>query len=540
VLNFANLLHSTRQPGAAERQTSLVDVRETARAFVAGAFDALRKEFVIPTPVFHPYVQVGRDYFGDTIRSVPAYHDLETQLDELYPHRFEEPLKRRHAEFASGYIFNFLEACIARCGRLAYYDDEDHFDPNSDAVSETIEELIAVLDSRTYEVVCCRFVSHLTTESNTEITLGDITAVAEPEGSGRLTERIAHEIAGGWSAFNRDDPRTYDPPHAILITRERTDDPEPYEVAQRLSNRLERFLLLARLFSAGTVYSVFEVRGMTTLVSRMNPYMTLFRGSRTLVRRTVWLDERNARAFEAIGALVDQADVKRESMAATSFDVALGKFNGSHHQENPYETLVDLATALEAILAGGESEAEGLTLRLRNRAAALLAADGDPATAVFGDVGLLYGLRSKLVHGGQIKQSELRRDLGKVSTMPQGEATNRFGVAIGYAVDRMRDLVRRAILARLCLAAEPDPVWPFSGSTGVDALLSDDETRGRWRASWHAKLAALGIEAAANPPSKAVDFLTPHERRSSDRAAAAPPTPRRGGHEHDPPNPSGP
>jgi hypothetical protein len=104
--------------GRVGRQTLLVDVPETARAFVAAAFDALRREFVIPTPVFHPYVQVGRDYFGDTIRSVPAYRDLETRLDQVYPHRFAEPLKRRHAEFASGYIFSFLEACIARCGRL--------------------------------------------------------------------------------------------------------------------------------------------------------------------------------------------------------------------------------------------------------------------------------------------------------------------------------------------------------------------------------------------------------------------------------------
>jgi hypothetical protein len=268
-----------------------VDVRESARAFVAGAFDELRKEFVIPTPTFHPYVQVGRDYFGDTIRSVPAYHDLEKQLDQLYPHRFAEPLKRRHAEFASGYIFTFLDACIARCGRLGYYNEQDLFDPNSDAVTESIEELLSVLDSPTYEVVCCRFVSHLTTASKAEITLGDITVVPEPEGFGGLTERIAHEIAGGWSAFNRDDPRPYDPPHALLIIRERTGDTEPYEVAQRLSNKLERFLLLARLFSAGTVYSLFEVRGMTTLVSRMNPYMTLFRGSRTLVRRTIWLNE---------------------------------------------------------------------------------------------------------------------------------------------------------------------------------------------------------------------------------------------------------
>jgi Apea-like HEPN len=256
---------------------------------------------------------------------------------------------------------------------------------------------------------------------------------------------------------------------------------------------------------------------MTTLVTRMSPYLTEFRGGRTIVRRTVRLNEQHAPAFEAIGELVERADVKREGMVATSFDVALAKFNASHHQGNPYEDLVDLATALEAILAGGERETEGLTLRLRARAAALLAADGDPAKAVFADVGLLYGLRSKVVHGGQIKENDLRRDLGKISAMPEGEADNRFGVAIGHAVDRMRDLVRRAILARLCLAAEPDPVWPFSGNTTVDAQLSDDETRARWRAGWHEKLAALSVEEAAYPPPKAVDFLTPHEQEEQAR-----------------------
>jgi len=265
---------------------------------------------------------------------------------------------------------------------------------------------------------------------------------------------------------------------------------------------------------------MYEVRGMTTFVSRMNPYMTEFRGARALVRRTVWLNDQHGPAFDAIGELLDQADVKREGMAATSFDVALGKFNGSHHQVNPYEALVDLATALEAILAGGEKENEGLTLRLRNRAAAVLAIDGDPARAIFGDVGLLYGLRSKLVHGGQIKESDLRRELDKISTMPDGEAANRYGVAIGYAVDRMRDLVRRAILARVCLAATPDPLWPFTGGGSVDAELSDDETRGRWRASWHDRLAALGIEAASQRPRAAVDFLTPPERETPDSVEA--------------------
>jgi hypothetical protein len=60
------------RPASPERRASSDDLRELARSFISGAFAALRKEHVIPTPVFHPYVAVGRDYFGDTIRAVSA------------------------------------------------------------------------------------------------------------------------------------------------------------------------------------------------------------------------------------------------------------------------------------------------------------------------------------------------------------------------------------------------------------------------------------------------------------------------------------
>jgi hypothetical protein len=310
-------------------QTLLVNLEDTALAFIAGAFDALRREFVVPTPVFHPYLRVGRDYFGDTIHEVPGYAALEKQLEELCPERFAVA-PRPGIEFASSYIFSLLEAAIAACGRLGYRDRQDHFDATNEAVTTVIRELIAVLEEPTYEVVCCRFVTHLATEDDAEIAMGQITVVPEPSGFGGLNRRLAHEIAGGWSAFNRDDPRPFDRPHALLVVRARTDDPEPYEVAQRLSSQLERFLLLVRLLNAGTAYSVFEVTGTTTMVSRMHPGMTEFNSSRALVRRTVWLGERHARAFDAVSDLLDQADVKREGMVTTSFDVALRKFNSSH------------------------------------------------------------------------------------------------------------------------------------------------------------------------------------------------------------------
>lgn len=110
-------------------------------------------------------------------------------------------------------------------------------------------------------------------------------------------------------------------------------------------------------------------------------------------------------------------------------------------------------------------------------------------------------------------ESVLRRKIfARISTIPPDDAEHRYGIALGYAVDRMRDLVRRAILARLCLAAEPDPVWPLYGDTPVDAFLADDAMRVAWRSRWRDRLAALGVETAADRPRSAVDFVSREDR----------------------------
>ncbi|WP_371662851.1 hypothetical protein [Streptomyces sp. NBC_00280] len=481
-------------------------LRRTARAFIASAFQALEADHVIPTPSFHPYVAVGRDYFGDDVMPLAEYVALESQLRETYPERFSEPLKRRHTEFPSIYIFSFLEACVARCS-------SDHrFDVDSPSVDESIDELIAVLEASSYEVVCCRHVSHLATASGNEEVVGDITIVPEPEGFGGLNDRIQREIRGAARGWNRDDPRPYDPPHSLLIARETTDVADPYAAVERLSQRLERFLFISRLLTAGTVQSTYEVSGTTTLVTRLSPHMRDFREPRTmLVRRTVRLSAADSAAYEALGKLIDAADVKREGMVATSFDVALGKFNRSYRGGSPFENLVDLATALEATFLGGEKETEGLTLRLRTRVAALLATDEDSAQSLFSDVGQLYGLRSKLVHGGQIRERDLRRIIGRISTVPADDVESKFGVALGHAIDRMRDIVRRAILARLCLSVGSEPLWPFAGETLVDAILTDDIRRGEWRLRWHSHLASMGASDSALRSRSAVDFLSPED-----------------------------
>lgn len=481
------------------------NVEETARAFVREAFAALHEEHVLPTPQFHPYLEVGRDYYGDSVRG-PAYAAFEATLDAGFPERFAEPLKRQHAEFASSYVYRFLEACVVRCGRA-----DGVFDAESTAVSESINELVSVLEAQEYNATCCRVVAHLTTVDGSPIQIGELQVVPEADEWHDLTRKIASEIPGAASAFNRQWPKPYDPPHCMVVARVTSTDGDVYETCRRLSGQIERLLLLTRLLTAGTVQSYYEVSGLSTLVSRMTPLYGTFRKGMldSLVRRTARLSGADERCLSALGDLLDAVDVKREGMVATSFDVALGKFNRSHVPENAFEHLVDLATALEAILSGGESDNEALTLRLKTRAAALLSSSRDPAKDIFDDVGVLYGLRSKLVHGGQIKEAELRKIVRRVSTVPADAA---LGVALAHAVDRIRDLVRRSILVRICLACEPDPPWPFSNTAPVDSLLVEPETRRLWQERVRERLEAMGAGSAVDRPRVAADFLSPEDR----------------------------
>lgn len=480
-------------------------MRNLSRALIESAFAVLRNDRVIPTSVYDPYIAAGRDYEGQSVMGLSSYGELEACIVAAYPERFAGPFVDKHPQFPTQYILSLIEACVARCSF------RNNFGPPADVVDSSIDELVEVLRKPQYEVVCCRHVCHLTTGGN-EVRVGDVTIVPEPEGFGGLTDRIQREIPGAARAWNREDPRPYDPPHSLLIAREVTDEPDHYRAAQRLSHRLDRFILIARLLTGGTVQPTYEITGTSTLISRMTPYMYSYSKETyaQLVRRTVRLTGAEATAFEALGDVIDSAETPLEGMVTTSFGLAFRKFSGAY-SSIWYDNLADLVTSLEAILIGDNKETEGLTLRLRSRAATLLAMSDDPAKAIFVDLSKLYNLRSRVVHGGQIKLSDLRRDIGRISTVPSGAAEDRLGVALGYAVDRMRDITRRAILARLCLAAKPFSLWPFVGQTSVDSILVEDAERTAWRSHWHSALDSLGAGYAGEKAQPAADFLSEPE-----------------------------
>lgn len=189
--------------------------------------------------------------------------------------------------------------------------------------------------------------------------------------------------------------------------------------------------------------------------------------------------------------------------------IALGRYARSHQPAHWQDRVVDLAVALEASLIGGDSSEE-ITLRISARAAHLLAADEDPAESVYDDVSDLYALRSQVVHGGTRAEALWRR------------FTDRHGFTetlaldrLAPAFDRLRDIVRRAILARLILRADLSSgrVWPDRGIK-VDRVLVSQDDRNRWRTELRQRCEKLGISGAWQPASPLRDLMA--ERHSSE------------------------
>jgi hypothetical protein len=240
-------------------------------------------------------------------------------------------------------------------------------------------------------------VGHVTTADGHPIDFGDLTVIPVGTRTG-IESEIARVIPGSDSAYDRRPPFAYDPPESLLVLR--GQDVNPYDASNRLSFALDRFLLILRLLFASTAESFFQVTGETQLVGWMNPILYHLRHSQqSQLRRTTRLSSSHSKAIVGLGTLIDQLGVDRTAMVVTSFDMALLKFTNSYLGEPWFEQIVDLTTALEAVLSGEDKE--DIRLRLSNRAAALLSEPGDSATDIFKDIGHLYSLRSALVHGKQ-------------------------------------------------------------------------------------------------------------------------------------------
>jgi hypothetical protein len=472
------------------------DIRVAAQELLAASFEVLAEQDVIPRPRWDAYMRVGRDYWGPDFMGLPAFRKFEQVLSSNYPYRFDERIRPydEYQEFPNSFAFHLIEAAVARLTSRG-----EDFNVSSLTVEMCIDELIQSLAEEDFEVACVWVVTHMTTTDGQPVSVGDITITPE-QSRLDLERRIAEVIPSARALLGSETPFVHDPPLSVIEAL--SSGPHPCNELSSLRSKLDTFLLLVRLVFASTAQAAYEVAGSTSLQRSVTAYSTSFRGARSLIRRTVRIGAEYGDVLSAVKSLLDSVWTDQPDMAVTSLSMAFRKFSASFLNEPWFEQIVDLSTALEAVLSG--TDKEDISLRLRTRAAALLATPNDPPRSIFEDVGLLYGMRSTLVHGGNLAMAKVKKDISKLSTVKE---ELREAIRVAQAVDRLQDLVRRAILARICLAGGDQPLWPLGGSTNVDAALADDTERARWRSSWTQQLQEVGVSGAGDRARPAVDFL---------------------------------
>ncbi len=489
-------------------------VQHAGRAWLQRAWTVLHEEHVLPTPQYRRHLRVGHDFYGHLDQDL--YDALEQAVQDNYP-RYAADLPLYERQFASPFLFSLLSAVIADASpiRTGASDFSRRHMPDS-IVNACLDELHATLTAPETDVACLRLATHLTISTKAPVDLNGITVtpiLTDAASTSRAIARTFEDgISGAAETIERHDAFVYAPPESILSASSSSAD--PYTTAARLSGDVERLLLAVRLFKPATCQSAFEIRGERGRIRRHSPEYRTFRGAGPgfgsptgLLRRTATLEPTDAPALAYIQELLRSSHASPGSdMAFTSLALALHKFTMSFHAHAWHEQLVDLATALEGALAG--SDTSDVTLRLRTRAAALLNTPNDPAGAIFKDTKTLYGIRSKLVHGSDLSSKSLLKNVSNLSTARPDDP---HWIALARAVDRLRDLVRRALLARLTLATSTPATWQFGKDDEVDVALADDTTRTAWRRTWQQALRDAGAHTAPDAATPAEDSITPDD-----------------------------
>lgn len=480
-----------------------------ARAFIAAAFKVLRAENAIPTSASHRHLQRGLDFNGLAVEQLVEYSHLADELLNVAPAGLPDDKDLvGPAHTVSLLLFSLLELCVESCS-LA-----DNYDPDSDEVGAAIAQFAAIVSGHPYDIVLARYVSHLVPATGVQIDIGGVTIV--PETRRELSQRITQEIPDAPQAWKRRAPRPDRPPHALLLVR-RPVSGVGYHGHGTLEDILDRFQLSVCLLTGANVQGMYQVSGASSRIScRPALFEPLIRDTDVpLVRRTARLSAAEAPALARVAEMISavEENMGGEGIWLSSFGEALKKFTHFDDTTSHFEQVLELSTALEGVILGA-NEGEGLTLRLCTRVAALLADEHDPAPTLFEDLKLLYGFRSTIVHGGELTVKKLRRDLKAMECVPDEQSVPNDLVRVGYAVDRLRDIVRRVILARLCLASGEKPLWPFKdgGTVKVDAILSDDASRAAWRAHWRSMLDSIGASDAAHRSSPPAYSLSEGDR----------------------------
>jgi hypothetical protein len=428
---------------------------------------------------------MAHDYYGEMLR---GGLDFDHALKKAWPSRFDVGVGDPKIEFASTYEQALIEDAVQAATRA-----EEPYASSSPSVVDAIERVIERLQSpRRLKVA--NVVADLATADDQPLSVGDVRIMSVPGGAERELER---EIPGAGFLLEREDAIALGGGGTSILLTEDVDTESFEEVTARSRHRLRRLVSCIRLGTGSTARPMADISGEPGTCRLIGPvaYPLRHGGRLMFVRRSVTVGTGDVGWMSALSEALDAATVS----PLPSPMVALGRLNRVLDEPGRVmaDQAIDLATGLEAALAGTRSESE-IGLRLRNRAAAFLSSSTDHPGVIYGDVKLLYTLRSAFVHGSALSEDDVWRLLGKVSA---AQATKWRGEQYELVLDRWRDLLRRAILFRLAAGLLANPIWPIAkDKTDVDAVIVDAAETARWRSQVAGYWFERGLTAALEPP----------------------------------------
>lgn len=468
-------------------------VTNAAVAFLDSALRKLEVERVLPRSRYEPWIQVGRHYEGWLV-DYPST-ELQRALEAALPERFPGALARSY-DYANLYGCALVEAAVAAATRAG-----EDYSTSSLSVRAIIKELIEVI-SHVPLVRVAAVVSDLSTPEEGALSIGDVRVL---EVGNEAERRLEEELPGAGFLIERSHAFAFPGPTALLISEK-----AGRESFENLSSwaliRNREALSALRLATSTTAHVLATVRGQPSYVHPLGPYVEpqRHRGPFRMLYRPVELSPSLVTGTHRLIPILRALEPSEDDPYPPPL-VALSRFNRSLDFSVPAFTdqVVDLAVGLEAALSGQSSTEIGF--RLRNRAANLLARPKDPAEVIYDDVKQLYDIRSSIVHGSSFSSRKVQRQLEQVSS---AKLTRFPGEVMELALDRWRDLLRRAIATRLALAQDGDVVWPLSKEArDVDRALASEGTRRDWRERIEKFWEDLDLPSAVEPAVEPAGLL---------------------------------
>lgn len=502
-------------------------VAEEASKFLAKAFAEATRQRIIPRV---PRESRWERYDGPW---PPYYACMEiaqadisapfvAALREAYPSRFGEVSKfpfRDPEQYVNAYLRAVIADGVVRStwmwddvirlprGRRELDATESVEPGGSPAAVAMLQELhrVVMLDGQRFG--CLWLIDDVDFKAVAQERIGDITLFPPTSPAHSLVSRLLPEAL--WAS-----DENYPMPgakHGGLLWSYESGSDHHWEVTGPINDSIGRFMQSLRLATATTAPErmvwIGEPSMVHVTVPEAHPQTSGF--GESWWRRVATLTPEALPGLRRLAAMIDRLEgpppVKAKKGALPSVVIAIRRHSRSYRLSSWQDSVLELATAMEACLGPQRKEQE-IGLTLRTRAAHLLAHDdSEQADAIYKDITDLYGVRSDIIHGSP----EWTKDLPKLWS-ERGYAHVFERDRTHALLDRWRDIVRRAISARLMLA-DPrlgTPLWPLVGDeTPVDRFLARRDRRDEWRARVVAGAAAYGLPLLADAAPPLIDYL---------------------------------